>query len=323
MANTKPKKLTTTPDDVVYIGDSQPLTGKTEVSTGDVSGTTGTSGSWLKPGHVFVSGAAPAISIKDTTGAVVADSEALLKLDASSLKLLNGDSSKTYLSLDIASKDITIDGSIYGKTEIAGTNDRKLASTAFVRGELLSATSNLGGLAVYNTVGTHSFTVPTGITRIKVLVISGGGGGGGSFVLSGPLSRTYPGGPGGHGGLATGYITVTPGATIPVIVGGGGGGGAPSSGNFDNATSGGAGGASQFSTLIATGGGGGSRASSVGGGGAGGGGTGSGGTYNYPSFPAAFTLFRPGTSNYGANGAGGSGGSGGGAGVQGFVMLEW
>lgn len=65
----------------------------------------------------------------------------------------------------------------------------------------------------FNTNG--SWTVPDGITGVDVLVVGGGGGGG------------YDGGGGGGGGQVIEYrgVTVTPGESIPIVIGLGGRGG--------------------------------------------------------------------------------------------------
>lgn len=144
--------------------------------------------------------------------------------------------------------------------------------------------SNIGGGTYYNTAGTFTFIVPTGVTTLKAQVIGGGGGGragtscncggtggtsyivdtntlqatGGGCGFGGSASGTaliggrsgtgnnpsgfgfynafgnFGGGggggvtcsqSGGNGGLAFGFISVTPGQTITVVVGAGGGGG--------------------------------------------------------------------------------------------------
>jgi hypothetical protein len=99
-------------------------------------------------------------------------------------------------------------------------------------------TANLpaGGFSnmqVFTSSGT--FTVPTGITKVKVTVV-GGGGGGGSFN-----SGSYLGG--GGGGAAIEIISgLTPGGTVSVTVGAGGAynatGGTSSFGAFCSATGG-------------------------------------------------------------------------------------
>jgi hypothetical protein len=93
----------------------------------------------------------------------------------------------------------------------------------------------------YNRVGSHNFTVPTGIFQVKFDIRGAGGGG-------------YDGKGGGKGGRVVGRLTVTPGQVIHLYVGGrgktpgvggdggwnGGGNGGRSSG--DNARNGGGGG---------------------------------------------------------------------------------
>ena len=84
---------------------------------------------------------------------------------------------------------------------------------------------------------TGTFTVPAGVTAIKVTVIGGGGGTGNSTV-----NNSKSGG-GGGGGTAISYLTgLTPGATIAVTVGLGGGvstaGGTSSFGAYCSATGG-------------------------------------------------------------------------------------
>lgn len=125
----------------------------------------------------------------------------------------------------------------------------------------------------YNTQGSDSFVVPSGVTSITVKMWGGGGGGGAGGTLA-------AGGAGGGAGYINGTIPVTPNETLNIYVGGGGGGGIRN-------TAGGAGGGGGYSsiyrgsTLLAVvaggGGGGGGRATAShtgGAGGAGGGTTG-------------------------------------------------
>jgi microcystin-dependent protein len=88
-----------------------------------------------------------------------------------------------------------------------------------------------------------NWTVPAGVTSVKVTVIGGGGGGGGWSLATG-------GGGGGSGGFDTKTISVTPGTVIPITVGTGGKGGAA-------ATSGTAGKLSSFGSYLTVPGGGG------------------------------------------------------------------
>lgn len=90
-------------------------------------------------------------------------------------------------------------------------------------------------------VGTCQWSVPTGVTSVRALVVGGGGGGG-----------SDNGGGGGAGGfIDQSNVVVTPGTSMNVIVGGGG------NGALSNLFTASNGGDSRFSTLIARGGGGG------------------------------------------------------------------
>lgn len=104
-----------------------------------------------------------------------------------------------------------------------------------------TTTSDAGAApAQYLVPGGHTYTVPSGVTSVSVLVVGGGGGGGAGA-----------GGGGGAGGLIyqTGY-SVTPGASLSVTVGAGG------PGTANEAARGTSGGNSVFNDLVAIGGGG-------------------------------------------------------------------
>ena len=121
-------------------------------------------------------------------------------------------------------------------------------------GTTWASTALAGILGVFGQVFASSgtFTVPAGVTAVKVTVVGGGGGG---------ASSTGYGG--GGGGFTIGYLTgLTPGGTITATVGAGGG-------------INGAGGTSSFSTLTATGGAAGTGTPARG--------VGSGGVINSPS----------------------------------------
>jgi hypothetical protein len=112
------------------------------------------------------------------------------------------------------------------------------------------ATAGGGGFTTMVTyTSSTTWTVPAGITKVKVTVTGGGGGGGSSGN-----SRTGTGGA--AGGTAIKYLTTTPGAVITVTIGAGG--------TSTGAAAGTAGGTSTFSTVSATGGTGGSGGSSNG-----------------------------------------------------------
>lgn len=186
----------------------------------------------------------------------------------------------------------------------------------------------------FTTVGTgQTFTIPSGITKLKVTVVAGGGAGGTSYYDS---SR---GGGGGAGGTAISYLTgLTPNLTLTVNVGSGSGASSVSSGT------------QTISTISATAGGVGGTSGPGGGaaGNGGNGGSGSGGTINIiggDGISGAFgggggassmgggakPIYPTGVGIAGrAYGSGGSGGAtdgtlnnGGGAGRQGVVIFEW
>jgi hypothetical protein len=162
------------------------------------------------------------------------------------------------------------------------------------------------------TLTNTSWTCPTGVTSIEVLVVAGGGGGG----------STYHAGGGGAGGLIyNSAYTVVPGTVYTVTVGAGGAGGAvglPGAVGSNGSNS-------VFGSLVAIGGGGGASYganTSPGTGGSGGGGSQiqSAGWINYIGAPGI-----AGQGNFGGNSAYGydnswmGAGGGGGAGGPGFA----
>lgn len=112
---------------------------------------------------------------------------------------------------------------------------------------------------IYDSPGSHTWTVPCGVTSVTVEVYGAGGGGGGANSLS-PSA-----GGGGAGGYGSGVFAVTAGTVYNLQVGAGGGGGGP-------ASNGSTGGQSWFNTSFyaAYGGSGGLCENNGGGGGAGG-----------------------------------------------------
>jgi hypothetical protein len=143
-----------------------------------------------------------------------------------------------------------------------------------------------------------TFSVPTGVTAVQVLVVAGGGGGG-----------TGHGGGGGAGGLVFATAEpVTPGGSVPITV-------SPRSGQN------GQGSASSFGTAITTTGGGsggtggheGGQGTTRSGGSGGGGGSGQGGAAGTQGPSGTGTGFG----NAGASGPSPNGGGGGGAGAGG------
>lgn len=198
----------------------------------------------------------------------------------------------------------------------------RLASTTWFP---YSSGSSLPGVLgqAFTTAGSgQTFTIPSGVTALKVTVVAGGAAGGASN--SSPKSVG-----GGAGGSAVAYLTgLTPGNTLSVTVGAAAGASSVASGTQTISTvsatagtagaSGGAGGSGSGGSINVTGSSGQQPASAIGGNGAGSifgtGGTGGNGVNGNAAV------------NYGAGGGGGGSGCGvtsGGAGYQGVVIFEW
>ena len=160
---------------------------------------------------------------------------------------------------------------------------------------------------VFTSSGT--WTKPSGITKVKVIVIGGGGGGGGG------TNNYYAGGGGGGGGTAIEIIDVSSVSSVSVTIGGGGAGAAAGSGGGAGST-GSTGVTSSFGSYCsATGGVGGAGQPGgspwIGLGGAGG--SGSGGTYNLTGSPGGNGIPSDHSSGVSVSGVGGSSFFGGGA----------
>ena len=113
-----------------------------------------------------------------------------------------------------------------------------------------AASSVPQAIVKFDTPGTTSWTVPEGVTRIRVKCWgAGGGAGGGGYV---GIGTPASGGGGGGGAYATAIIPVTAGTSFPVSVGAGGTGGNSYSNNLGDA-----GGASALGSLLSCAGGGG------------------------------------------------------------------
>ena len=160
------------------------------------------------------------------------------------------------------------------------------------------------------TLTNTSWTAPTGVTQIEVLVVGGGGGGAGT--------NNSPGGGGGAGGLIyNSSFSVTPGSSYTVTVGAGGSAGIASPTVTDH---GGTGSNSVFGSLTAYGGGGGARDNTT----APAGTYGSGGGGSLSGLGASGTSgqgFSGGNGNYYNSGqASGGGGGAGGPGANSYAV---
>jgi len=222
--------------------------------------------------------------------------------------------SGTFSSL--ASSDTVYNFTLRAVDAASNTNSRAFSFTAL-------------GLQIESFTSSGTFSVPSGLTSVDVLVVAGGGGGGGAH------NNGYGAGGGGAGGLIfMPSYPVTPGGTVSVTVGCGGAGkpggtpGQPISASFGTV-----GQDSVFGTLTAKGGGGGGgfpgcgaqNSASQGSSGGSGGGGGGENTANSCGSPGTQPT-QPGNSGaYGFGNPGGgknpsydnAGGGGGGAGAAG------
>lgn len=122
-----------------------------------------------------------------------------------------------------------------GTISLNDTNVRTLASQP--TGAVVMPTDfwgkSFGGSAFFDTPGTYSWTVPSGVTSISVVMVGGGGAGGkatcyvyyygGVYSPSYGKAIVYAGAGGGGGGLAwKNNISVTSGQVLTVVVGAGG-----------------------------------------------------------------------------------------------------
>lgn len=143
----------------------------------------------------------------------------------------------------------------YGQTAITAADIVTLPEAPFLPFKLPQLRPGFSQMQVFESSG--SFTVPAGVTQVRVSVTGGGGAAG--------YHATMPGGGGGGGGMASDIVTgLVPGQVIAVTVGAGGvapaspadggPGGTSSFGSYLSAT-GGSGGQGGSATLFATAGG--------------------------------------------------------------------
>lgn len=192
--------------------------------------------------------------------------------------------------------------------------DRAGALVIWYGNSAAATTSDPSALpTVYTETGSHTYTVPGGVSSVAVLIVGGGGGGAGRDVSGG----------GGAGGLIfRPAYTVTPGSALSVYVGAGGSGG-PDTGSTPTSDSTGENGESTtFGDLIALGGGGGGHYLKPGVSGGSGGGAGREASPNVGGSSLQPLSESGGYGNAGGKGSGGSttshsGGGGGGAGEPG------
>lgn len=220
----------------------------------------------------------------------------------------------TITAADIAASAVDsseIAASAVDLTHLSATGTKN--STTFLRGDNTWATpagTAARGMALYT--ANNTFTVPAGVTQVKVTMIGGGGGGGRAFSIS------TTGCGGGAAAFLVKWISVTPGAAMPITIGQGGAAGS------SNGVDGVAGTDTVFGGLTAQNGGGGSNTTVC----TSNGGAASGGTVNI-SGPAGTTGNGGDAAqwnerySYGDGGNGSPGNSAAGAGVDGMLLIEW
>ena len=287
-------------------------------------------------------------------------SDRLQVANASTLYATKSNPTTSGLLAHTGRSTISTNLAVSGNTTISGLiANSSLGSANFLlkssgTGTFWAAAAAGGGLLGMTAVtATGTFTIPAGVSKLKVTILGGGGGGGGGAAAIGKYGTTFYGAGGGGGGTAIQFISsVTPGNTITVTVGSGGAGGGSGSGGTTGGTSSIASGTESITSVSATGGAGGERFSStssssgglggLGSGGVlslrGGGGTrteqggdsrqlGQGGSSMFGGSPpqVGTSVGVPSSSLYGVGGSGfGSGANGSGAaGTAGLVLFEY
>lgn len=154
-------------------------------------------------------------------------------------------------------------GSNYMNTEsgyvpLVSTSDSRASRGRVIKSDTTYAIATTGkpayGKNSYTSPGTYTFTVPSGVTKLKVEV-AGAGGGAGGYAECTSVGHWGDGGKGGRGAKVTETITTSATSSYQVIVGRGGANGAD---EYDTkyafGESGENGGSSSFGTITARGG---------------------------------------------------------------------
>lgn len=120
----------------------------------------------------------------------------------------------------VLTKVTGIDGKIGNTDDTTGS-----AKVGSVMGKLNALFTVLsGGVVVWDIAGTYEWTVPAGVTKIKVSAAGAGAGAGGAVVYTGyssfyPSQTSLGGGAGSGAAIQDKEFTVTPGSKLTIIVG--------------------------------------------------------------------------------------------------------
>lgn len=203
---------------------------------------------------------------------------------------------------------------------LVNTSDSRATLGRVLKSGTTYAMASTGTIAytkkTYTSPGTYTFTVPSGVTRLKLTVAGGGGGSGGRISIYGAGGGknggydtvTYSGGSGGRGELITKTVSVSSGTTYSVKVGSAGSNGSSATGGsphgYATAKSGSAGGSSSVGSLVTARGGGGGH-----------------GAWSSCPSSECYTTYRNSHAHLGSNGTSYSGGAA--AGNPGWVYIEY
>lgn len=141
-----------------------------------------------------------------TNAEVQAGADALRAVTPSGLASLTGNTSRAGL-LELATTAETTTGT---------DTDRAVTAAG------LAAQFPIRGHQIYNAAGAYTWNVPSGVTRVRVIVTGGGGGGGGAL---GNPTKGAVGGGGGGGSTSVKLVNLAGASTVSVTVGAGGAGG--------------------------------------------------------------------------------------------------
>jgi hypothetical protein len=213
--------------------------------------------------------------------------------------------------MDDVSDMIGARGANDGVAPLDGDGKVPIANLPSALGGVTPIEANIGSWGV---PGTYLWSVPVGVTRIKIICAGAGGGGSNGYLGANPSTWKFGGG---AGAVAIAVLDVTPGSTITINVGAGGAGG---TGNNSSASNGGDGGDSSVvrggNTILAGGGKGGNAVSGA----SGAGGVLGGNTLHYGrNGNPGFDLYGGTNELSGWSPAGSSYGGGGGCGVSGVI----